>query len=70
MNKIFPNVKNGDHITGVYSPSQKAAFFFNQKYIGELTDIELSKKFFGIWLSPLTSEPKMRLHLLALNPSN
>lgn len=70
MVKIFPNVKNGDHITGVYGPSQKAVFFFNQKYLGELPDVELSKRFFGIWLSPQTSEPKMRLHLLGLNQSS
>lgn len=70
MVKIFPNVKNGDHITGVYGPAQKAVFFFNQKYLGELSDIELSKRFFGIWLSPQTSEPKMRLHLLGLNQSS
>ena len=70
MVKIFPNVKNGDHITGVYGPAQKAVFFFNQKYLGELSDIELSKRFFGIWLSPQTSEPKMRLHLLGLHQSS
>jgi hypothetical protein len=67
MVKIFPDVKNGDNLTGVYGPSQKAVFFFNQKYLGELSDVELSKRFFGIWLSPQTSEPKMRLHLLGLN---
>ena len=67
MTKIFPDVKKGDHITGVYTPSEKAVFFFNQKLLGELSDPELTKRFFGIWLSPLTTEPKMRLHLLGLN---
>ena len=67
MTKIFPDVKKGDHITGVYRPSEKAVFFFNQKLLGELSDPELAKRFFGIWLSPLTTEPKMRLHLLGLN---
>lgn len=67
MNMIFPNVKANDHITGIYQPGQNAVFFLNQKFLGQFNDKELSKRFFGIWLSPQTSEPKMRMHLLGLH---
>ena len=34
--------------------------------VGEVADAEFARLFFGIWLSPRTSEPQLRQALLAL----
>ena len=35
------------------------------KVVGEVADPEFARLFFGIWLSPNTSEPSLRQALLA-----
>ena len=37
----------------------------NGKPTGEIRDAEFARLFFGIWLSPKTSEPELRAALLA-----
>ncbi len=64
MRKIFPDVAAGDRITGVQVPGTGTRFFFNGKLLGEVRDAEFTRWFFGIWLSPRTSEPEMRDALL------
>ena len=64
MKQIFPDVAKGDRITGVVRPGESARFFLNSKAIGEVRDTEFARRFFGIWLAPKTSEPKLRLALL------
>lgn len=63
--RVIPNVKKGDRILGVYRPGAGATFLVNGKPVGEILDLELAHLFFGIWLSPTTSEPKLRSALLA-----
>jgi hypothetical protein len=36
--------------------------------LGLIDDAELARRFFGIWLSPRTSEPGLRSALLARKP--
>jgi hypothetical protein len=64
LKKIIPDVAKGDRITGVFRPGESARFFLNGKALGEVRDAEFARRFFGIWLSPKTSEPKLRLALL------
>ena len=64
LKQTFPDVAKGDRITGVFRPAESARFFLNGKAIGEVRDAEFARRFFGIWLSPKTSEPKLRLALL------
>ena len=64
MKETFPDVAKGDRITGVFRPGESARFFFNGKLRGEVRDTEFARRFFGIWLSPKTSEPKLRSALL------
>lgn len=63
MRNIFPNVKPGDQIVGIYRPGS-AVFLFNNREIGQVNDAEFARLFFGIWLDPRTSEPKLRERLL------
>lgn len=64
MKSTFPDVRDGDRLTGIYQPGAAARFFFNGSARGEWADTVLSRRFFGIWLSPQTSEPSLREALL------
>jgi hypothetical protein len=64
MRDVFPNVKEGDTIIGVRDSDGHARFYHNGAAIGSLKDNQFSNAFFGIWLSPNTSEPKLRKKLL------
>ncbi|NMM07870.1 MAG: hypothetical protein HHJ18_16835 [Polaromonas sp.] len=63
--RVIPNVSRGDRILGLHRPGVGAAFWVNGKVTGEIRDAEFARLFFGIWLSPQTSEPKLRDALLA-----
>ena len=63
MAKIFPDVKAGDSIIGHYRPDG-AAFIYNGRLAGEITEPEFARRFFGIWLDPRTSAPDLRALLL------
>ncbi len=64
LRALIPDVQKGDRITGVNRPGMGASFFINGKATGEARDVELVRLFFGIWLSPKTSEPQLRQTLL------
>jgi hypothetical protein len=63
--RVIPDIRKGDRIMGVHKPGVGAAFWVNGKNTGEVQDAEFARLFFGIWLSPNTSEPKLRAALLA-----
>ena len=64
MQRVFPNIRQGDRLLGLYRPGQAAVFWHNEQPRGELADAAFAPLFFGIWLSPNTSEPAMRQALL------
>lgn len=59
------DVAPGDRILGLYSPGEGARFLHNGRESGRVDDAEFARLFFGIWLSPHTSEPGLRAALLA-----
>ena len=63
MRALFPDVKAGERLTGIHLPGVGARFVFNGQPLGDLADAEFARLFFGIWLSPQTSEPRLRLAL-------
>jgi hypothetical protein len=65
MLRVIPDVRKGDRVMGVHQPGVGATFWVNGKNTGDVPDAEFAKLFFGIWLSPNTSEPKLREALLA-----
>lgn len=67
MLRLFPDVQAGDRLTGIQRPGQSARFFFNGRLRGEVADADFTRLFFGIWLSPRTSEPQLRAQLLGLS---
>lgn len=64
LNAFMPNVESGQTLTALYSAKQGTIFYFNGKQIGQIPGPEFSKAFFGIWLDPKTSSPKLRAELL------
>jgi len=65
MLRVIPDVKKGDRLFGLYRPGVGVSFWHNGKISGDIRDAEFAKLFFGIWLSPKTSEPKLRELLLS-----
>ncbi len=68
LEALFPDVRDGDRLTGIWQPGRSARFYFNGRLRGELADAEFARLFFGIWLSPRTSEPGLRAQLLGGSP--
>lgn len=64
MTRLFPDVSAGDRITGVHRPGEGARFHVNGRFVGEVAEAVFARLFFGIWLSPRTSQPKLRSALL------
>lgn len=64
MKRLFPDVKAGDRITGVYEPAKAAVFLHNGRALGEVRDARFAQAFFGIWLAAHSSEPQMREQLM------
>ena len=65
MSSIFPNVEEGQTLTGVaHQESGHTRFFLENEQIGVVEDEAFTQAFFDIWLSEKTSEPKLRKKLL------
>jgi hypothetical protein len=62
---LLPDVAAGDRLVGVYEPGQGVRFLFNGQPHGHIDDPLFARLFFGIWLSPQSSEPTLRAALLA-----
>ncbi len=62
----LPSVEAGDEIVGLYTPQGGARFWHNGLESGHVADPQFARLFFGIWLSPKSSEPALRAELLAL----
>lgn len=68
MRAAFPDVQEGDRLTGVHTPDLGARFWANGQPRPEVADAQFSRRFFGIWLAETTSEPRLRKDLLARLP--
>ena len=65
LQSAMPDIKAGDQITGLYRPNQGVVFQMHGRTVGDVADPAFARLFFGIWLSPKTSEPRLREALLA-----
>lgn len=66
LKKVYPNVKSGERITALFVPGMPVRFFHNGTMTSQVEDADFAEPFFGIWLSPKTSEPSVRAGLLRL----
>ena len=67
LSKAYPAVKSGDRVTALHTPGRTVRFYRNGRMTGEVEDPAFAAPFFGIWLSPKTSEPALRAGLLRLS---
>ena len=65
LQAALPDIKAGDQLTGLYQPGGATLFQMKGQTVGEVKDPDFGPLFFGIWLSPRTSEPRLREALLA-----
>jgi hypothetical protein len=65
LQSLIPNVRNGERLTGVYTPDKGMQLLHQDRLLGVVSDIELAQRFFGIWLAPETSQRQLRQQLLA-----
>lgn len=68
LSQALPDVQPGERLTGLYRPGQGMSLWHGNLALVAIDDAELARRFFGIWLSPLTSEPNLRRALLARKP--
>lgn len=64
LKAVFPDVSRGDELKGAFDPQTGSTFFLNGMELGVLEDLELSRRFFDIWLGEQTSKPEIRKQLL------
>ncbi len=65
LDKAFPPVKSGEHYTALYTPGQPVRVWLNGKETSS-SESAFARDFFGMWLSPNTSQPRLRAKLLKL----
>jgi hypothetical protein len=64
---LLPGARSGDEMTGLYTPDGTVRFYVNGQKTGQVKDPAFAQAFFGMWLSPQTSEPDIRAGLLHLD---
>ncbi len=66
MTALFPDVRDGDWLAGVYTPEDGGTtrFLFNGQPLGDIAGRDFAAGFFAIWLSPQTPAPELRAELL------
>lgn len=64
MQRIFPDVKPGDHLLGLHR-GEGASFFQAGRLIGQVDSRAFADAFFAIWLDERTSAPQLRQALLS-----
>ena len=63
LQAALPDVQPGDRLVGLYQPGSGATFTLRGRTVGAVDDPAFARLFFGIWLSPQTSEPQLRTEL-------
>lgn len=66
LKSIWPNISAGDSLV-LLVKKDISIFYFNNVQIGVIHEKEFSKLFLDIWLSPKTSQAKLREKLLGGN---
>jgi len=67
MQQAFPDTAAGDRLAGANDGDGGVRFLHNGRVTAQARDADFARLFFGIWLSPRTSEPGLRRALLAMS---
>ena len=63
LERVFPDVSEGETIVGVSLPGRGAAFYHQGRLLGEVADPAFAQTFFAIWLDRRTRVPALRARL-------
>jgi len=63
LKKLWPDINKGDSLA-LLKTKESSTFYYNDKEIGQIDDPYFSEIFLAIWLSPKTSQPKLREQLI------
>ncbi len=66
MRALFPDVRAGETLTGLYRPGDGAEFFHQDRRIGSIDDPDFARAFFSIWIDPRTRAPRLREQLMGI----
>jgi len=69
MKQLFPDVREGDRLTGVFDPARGVRFFHNDQPIGSIDDTDFGRAFFSIWLDERTQAPSLRTSVMQRLPT-
>nr|WP_304183869.1 chalcone isomerase family protein [Pseudoalteromonas prydzensis] len=61
---LWPDIKEGETLSFITDMQGVGTFYHNDTKLGGIEDSEFADNFLAIWLSPQTSEPKMRKQLI------
>jgi hypothetical protein len=61
---LWPNVNSGDTLTFLVAKNGQGTFYHNDRLLGDIENLDLSRAFLDIWLSKKTSEPDLRRQLI------
>jgi hypothetical protein len=64
MIAVFPDVKPGTRLCGLYLPDQGVRFYLDGKLRATVADVAFARAFFSIWLSSNTTAKPLRSALL------
>ncbi|MEO7495380.1 MAG: chalcone isomerase family protein [Massilia sp.] len=64
MRAIFPDVAEGNHLTGIFLPAGAVRFYLDGKFIAAVDDPDFARAFAAIWLDARTTAPVLRAALL------
>jgi hypothetical protein len=65
LRKLWPDITEGDKLT-LLVEENRSVFYFNDQEQGAIDNLQFGPMFIAIWLSPDTSEPKLRRALLGI----
>jgi hypothetical protein len=64
LNRLFPDITEGERLAAVFVPGKMLNFYFNGKPVGKIEDMVFAKRFMDIWLSPKASFPSVQKALV------
>jgi hypothetical protein len=68
LNEIWPKISPEDKLLLQVDKKGNSQFFYNNQYVGSLTDKEFTLAFTAIWLSDNTLKPALRDQLIGFKP--
>lgn len=64
LQELLPDVSKGDSLIVKVNQDLESEFYFNQSYLGKITNPQFTQHFLAIWLSEKSSYPELRLQLV------